>query len=302
MNEARDYGLAYFQAPLQLIQRHTGVDITKDQPFFQNEWRFAMHQASNFPTGPDRKPPMLTLGREFRGRENPNVPVPESATIANTPTNWHFNDVDQVFMRSDWSDKGLRTRLWAGSVFGKEGSKVAKRYNWAHCPVNQGSFVLSKGRHEIILEAGWTREYRRSATTNNCIIVNDTDQWGGGQVWHPRLEQNQIAPIVFFADGAMLSVARTDLKNAYPPEAKLKTISRTLIHVKPDLFFVFDRVETDGKGLRSGVIMRLTLSRRRRRHDSPRTATRGVGRLAIRRRPMRKRSRKCPRSVAMWRF
>lgn len=248
MNEARDYGLAYFQGPLQLIQKHTGVDITNNEPFFQNEWRFALHQGWMFPTTPDRKPPMLTLGREFRGRDNPNVPVATSATIDNTPTNFHFNDVDQVFMRSDWSDKAYRTRLWAGSVFGKHGSKVAKRYNWAHCPINQGSFILSKGRHEIILEAGWTREYRRSATTNNCIIVNDTDQWGGGLVWHPRLEPNQIAPIVFFADGAMLSAARTDLKNAYPPEAKIKAIARTLIHIKPDLFLVFDRVETDGKG------------------------------------------------------
>ena len=105
---------------------------------------------------------MITMGREMRTRENPNVPVPDSATTENTPTNWHFDDVDQVFMRSDWSENAYRTRLWAGSVFGKQGSKIAKRYNWAHCPINQGSFILSKGKHEIILEAGWTREYRRT--------------------------------------------------------------------------------------------------------------------------------------------
>lgn len=248
MNEARDYGLAYFKQPLQLIKEGTGVDITTDHPFFKNEWRFALHQGWMFPTGPDRRPPMITLGREIRGRDNPNVPVPDSATAANTPTNWHFNDVDQVFMRTDWTDKAYRARLWAGSVFGKEGSKTAKRYNWAHCPINQGSFILSKGRHEIILEAGWTREYRRTAATNNCILINDTDQWGGGQVWHPRLEQDQIAPMVFFADGTHLSAARTDLKNAYPPEAQVKAVSRCLIHLKPDLFLVFDRVETTGKG------------------------------------------------------
>ena len=54
--------------------------------------------------------------------------------------------------------------------------------------------------------------------------------------------------MVFFADGKLLAAARTDLKNAYPPEARLKAISRTLIHIKPDLFLVFDRIETDGKG------------------------------------------------------
>ena len=115
--------------------------------------------------------------------------IPAETTPQNTPTDGYFDDVDQVFMRSDWSDKAFRARLWAGSVFGKQGSKIAKRYNWAHCAINQGSFVLSQGKHEIILEAGWTRDYRKTAASNNCIIVNDTDQWGGGQVWHARLEQ-----------------------------------------------------------------------------------------------------------------
>ena len=248
MNEARDYGLNYFVGPLQLIKHGTGVDLTKNEKFFENEWRYALHQGWMFPTTPDRKPPMITMGREMRSKENLNVPVPEAATAENTPTNWHFDDVDQVYMRSGWGENAYRSRLWAGSVFGKEGSKIAKRYNWAHCAVNQGSFVLSQGKHEIILEAGWTRDYRKTAASNNCILVNDTDQWGGGQVWHPRLEQDQIAPIVFYADGAMLSAARTDLKNAYPPEAKIKAISRCLIHVKPNLFLVFDRVETEGKG------------------------------------------------------
>ena len=248
MNEARDYGLAYFQAPLALIKHGTGVDITKGEPFFENEWRYALHQGWMFPTTPDRKPPMITLGREFRGKVNPNVPVPASATPENTPANQHFTDVDQVYMRSDWSENAYRARLWAGSVFGKQGSRTAKRYNWAHCAINQGSFVLSRGSHEIILEAGWTRDYRKSAASNNCILVNDEDQWGGGQVWHPRLEPDQIAPIVFFADGALLGATRTDLKNAYPPEAKVKAIARCVVHLKPDVFLVFDRVETAGKG------------------------------------------------------
>jgi len=48
------------------------------------------------------------------------------------------------------------------------------------------------------------RTYRKSAGNNNCILVNDTDQWGGGQVWHPRLRLDQVGRIAFFADGALL--------------------------------------------------------------------------------------------------
>ena len=93
-----------------------------------------------------------------------------------------------------------------------------------------------------------TRTYRKSAGNNNCILVNDTDQWGAGQVWHPRLEHDQLTRIAFFADGDLLCAARADLTNAYPPEARLKSLSRLVVHIKPDQFLVFDRVETDGPG------------------------------------------------------
>jgi hypothetical protein len=46
----------------------------------------------------------------------------------------------------------------------------------------------------------------------------------------------------------LLGVARADLTNAYPPEANVKSVSRCLVHLKPDLFLVFDRVETEGPG------------------------------------------------------
>ena len=106
--------------------------------------------------------------------------------------------------------------------------------------------MLSRGDHEIILEPGKTRTYRKAGANNNCILINNTDQWGGGQVWHPRLEPDQISRIAMFADGQLLSVARADLANAYPPEAGAKAVSRCLLHVKPDLFLLFDRVDAEG--------------------------------------------------------
>ncbi|GAG39403.1 unnamed protein product, partial [marine sediment metagenome] len=184
MNEARHYGLRYFQSPCNVIKHCTGIDI-QTGPFYQNEWRYALHNAPCFPTGPDRRPEMIKGGKTRR--EGINVPVPKSVTPRNAPTNYHFDDVDQVYMRSDWGTSAWRARLWAGTVFGKQGAPIAKRYNWCHCRVNHGSFILSHGMDELILEAGETRTYRKGAGNNNCILVNDTDQWGGGQVWHPRL-------------------------------------------------------------------------------------------------------------------
>ena len=246
MNESRSYGLGFSQKSFSQISHCTTTDVTAGQPFFENEWRYALHQAHMFPTDESRKPWHPKVDR--RRGHNPNVPLPASVTPENAPPNWHFDDVDQVFVRSHWGEDAYRARLWAGTVFGKEGARKAKRYNWAHCRVNQGSFVLSKGKSDLILEAGRTRTYRKSAGNNNCILINDTDQCAGGQVWHPKLEPHQISRIAFYADASLMCAARADLKNAYPPEAKLKALSRCLIHLKPDHFLVFDRVETDGKG------------------------------------------------------
>ncbi|MDP7255076.1 MAG: heparinase II/III family protein [Planctomycetota bacterium] len=249
MNESRAYGLGFFQGPIDFIKYSTGLDITKNQPFFKNEWRFALHRSHAFPASEDRRPGHLKILKQKRGRPrpNPNVPIPAGVKAEDTPTNHHFEDVDQVYMRSDWSDQALRARLWAGNVHGKR-ANIAKRYNWAHCQVNQGSFILSKGLSPIILEAGAIRTYRKTAANNNCILVNDTDQWAGGQVWHPKLEPEQLSSIEYFADGRLLSHARAKLKNAYPPEAKVQSLSRCLIHLKPDHFLVFDRIETEGPG------------------------------------------------------
>ncbi len=46
----------------------------------------------------------------------------------------------------------------------------------------------------------------------------------------------------------LLGAARIDLKNAYPPGANITAISRCLLHIKPDVFLVFDRVELSGDG------------------------------------------------------
>ena len=242
MNESRNYGLDFWETARRLIRQCTGVDLAVG-PFFDNEWRYALHNAPEFPA--DRVPLLAT---HHGTRNDANLPLPDGVTPDNTPTNVHFDDCDQVFMRTGWSADACRVRLLAGSVFGKLGTPKALRYNWAHCQVNRGSFVLYKGAVPILFEPGRERTYRKGAGNNNCILVNDTDQWGGGQVWHPRLGLDQVGSIAFFADGRLLSAARADLKNAYPPQAKVRALSRVLVHLKPDQFLLFDRLETDGPG------------------------------------------------------
>jgi len=242
MNEARHYGLGFWETSRQVILRGTGVDLATG-PFFTNEWRYALHNAPQFPPG--RIPLLVTPGRVHN---SVNRPLPDHVTPAGTPACFHFDDCDQVFMRSDWGPEALRVRLTAGSIFGRAGTPKALRYNWAHCQVNRGSIAIWRGPHAVVLEPGRDRTYRKSAANNNCILVNDTDQWGGGQVWHPRLGVHQVGRIAMFADGKLMSVARADLKGAYPPAARLNALSRVLVFLKPDHVLVFDRIEPAGPG------------------------------------------------------
>jgi hypothetical protein len=232
MNEGRGYGLGFWQDGVNELKRLTGIDLARG-PFFENEWRFAMHNSPSF--------------KDYAYAKH-GVPVPDGVTPDDLPTDWHFDDADQIYMRSDWTDQAYRACFWSGPPFGHSATDVAKRYNFAHYRINQGSFVLAKGASEILLEPNATRDYRKSATGANCIIVNKTDQWGGGQVWHPKLKASQYGRIAMFADGELMSVARGDLGNAYPPTARILELSRLVVHLKPSHYLVFDRVRTEGPG------------------------------------------------------
>lgn len=239
MNEGRSYGLGFWQRAHGHIRNSTGLDIARG-PFFDNEWRYVLYNASAFA----RSPRMVT----HTGRSGTPTPVPAELAAENTPTSYHFADCDQVFMRTGWDAKAMRVRFMVGSVFGKKGTPKALRYNWAHCQVNRGSIAVWQGERPTVNEPGFNRTYRKGAGNNNCILVNGVDQWGGGQVWHPQLTLDQVGKVAFFADGKLLSAARADLAGAYPPEARIRTLSRLLVQLKPDHFLVFDRLETEGSG------------------------------------------------------
>ena len=242
MNESRNYGLGFWETARSLIRQCTGEDPAGGA-FFRNEWRYALHNAPAFPR--DRIPVLIS---HHGVNEKANRPLPAGVRPEDTPTSFHFDDCDQVFLRTGWGEGAYRMRFLVGSVFGREGTPRALRYNWAHCQVNRGSILLARGLVPIINEPGWDRTYRKSAANNNCILVNDTDQWGGGQVWHPRLRLDQVGRVAFFADGDLTTVARADLKNAYPPAAGIRELSRTVIQLKPDHFLVFDRLVTHERG------------------------------------------------------
>jgi hypothetical protein len=241
-NESLDYGQRFWGASRTMILHACGVDLARG-PYFENEASYLLHNAPRFP--PDRQVPILTDSGKLRPAD---FVLPEAMRPENVSTSRHFDDCDQVFFRQDWSDAALRLRLTAGSVFGKEGTPRALRYNWAHVPVNRGSIAVWHGAHPLLNEPGLSRTYRKGAGNHNCVLVNDTDQWGGGQVWHPRLDLSQMGRIAFFADGRLLDVARAELASAYPPEARVRELTRIVLHMAPDHYLVFDRLVTDGPG------------------------------------------------------
>ena len=213
MNESRSYGLKFWETSRKLLLDATGVDVAVG-PFFENEEVYAAHQGPELDDG--------------------------------EPLDRHFPACDQAYLRAGRTASDWRARLWAGSVFGQAVER-ATRYNWAHCRVNQGSFVLSRGAVPVIHEPGETRTYRKGARNNNTIVVNGTDQWGGGRVWHPRLDRSQLARTELFRAGETMTVARADLTPAFPPDARATAVRRTAVRVD-DHFLVFDEVETDGPG------------------------------------------------------
>ncbi|MFQ5809267.1 MAG: hypothetical protein ACE5JM_06580, partial [Armatimonadota bacterium] len=156
MNEGRRYGLRFWQSAVDVLKQVAGIDLAQG-PFFENEWRFALHHSPSFDG--------------YLYAEHP-VPIPTEVTPDTLPTDWHFADADQVFMRSDWSDQAYRVRFWCGPPFGHHATNEAKRYNFSHYQINQGSVTLARGGPEIIHEPNATRDSRKSATGANCLVIN----------------------------------------------------------------------------------------------------------------------------------
>lgn len=181
------------------------------------------------------------------------VPVPPH----DLPYTRYFEDMGTVYMRSGWDYSENSTDTYA--VFRCEGM------NAGHTHAHQNHFLIARGGDVLAIDSGGYdssisehhSNYFERTIAHNTVTVYDPDETSfvpfandGGQLPPLRLPiQYGDASDDRYGRGKVEKVEDTedqvymkgDATAAYSPH-KMELFTREIIHLKPDVFVVFDRV------------------------------------------------------------
>ena len=162
---------------------------------------------------------------------------------ADLPTLRHFNDMDIVSARSDWSGDESLVVFKCGPFIGHHGVQ-----SFSYDP--GGGHVHPDANHFVLFGAGeWLiRDDAYSAkltSQHNTLLIGGKGQLGEGQTWFVG-----AAPLALKARPKILRAESTpsldhmagDAREAYPRNLGLTRFVRHVLFVKPDVLLVLDDI------------------------------------------------------------
>ncbi len=178
----------------------------------------------------------------------------------------HFEGIGWVAMRSGWDSSAVHAVFDCGDFY------------YGHQHPAEGGFVIFRGG-VLAINSGryeWGSEHRpnymaRTIASNTMLVYDENERFvtaggdeeanngpdglllsnDGGQMW-PHPERTSLGDsrgtvwdtgdIIAFETGPWYSYACGDASRAYSAH-KLKSFTRQFLHIQPELFLIFDRVE-----------------------------------------------------------
>ena len=176
----------------------------------------------------------------------------EEADPAQFPTFKHFEENDQVMMRSSWTDPdAMLVGFKCGPFMGKTHSLTAE-WDWGtnHQQPDAGSFqIFAKGQF-LAIDPLYTT-FKRTAN-HNTMLFKGRGQLGEDIIWMgvaECLQYRHYPEIVHVNTSPEYDYIVGDVTRAYHPALGLKKFERHLLFIKPDVLLVADRIELDDKGV-----------------------------------------------------
>ncbi len=179
-------------------------------------------------------------------------PAVESADPSAFPALLHMTDLDQVMLRSSWTDPNATlVGLKAGPFMGRRQSQTAA-YDWGtgHQDPDAGSFqIFSHGQFLAIdpLYTGFKR-----AANHSTLTVKGRGQLGDEVQWFAAAEALKFGhyPQVLSVDScAAWDYVTAEVAPAYHPALGLSQFTRHWLFIKPDILLVADQIKLAGKGI-----------------------------------------------------
>jgi len=168
--------------------------------------------------------------------------VPEQPP-AGLPTLRHFNDMEIVSARSDWSGAEALLVFKCGPFIGHHGVQ-AFSYDpgGGHVHPDANHFVLFGAGEWLIRDDGYAA---KQTSQHNTLLIAGKGQLGEGQTWFAGGEAlaAKARPKILRADSsASLDHLAGDAAEAYPRGLGLKRFVRHLLFLKPDVLLVLDDI------------------------------------------------------------
>ena len=174
---------------------------------------------------------------------DPSVP---SEPPAKLPTLRHFDDIDIVSARSDWSGRESLVVIKCGPCLGH---KAVEEFSYdpgsGHVHPDANHFVVFAAGQWLVRDDGYRAKWTGQ---HNTLLVDGQGQLGEGQQWfegakplavkaRPRIVRAESTPTLDHIVG--------DATAAYPAELGLKRFQRHLLFLKPDVLVVVDDIAAD---------------------------------------------------------
>ena len=171
---------------------------------------------------------------------DPSVPT---AAPSSLPTLHHFDDLDIVAARSDWSGNESLVVLKCGPFLGH---KAVQEFSYdpggGHVHPDANHFVLFGAGGWLIRDDGYRSKWTGQ---HNTLLIDGRGQLGEGQQWFQGSQPLAVKarPRILRADSTpTLDHIVGDATEAYPAELGVERFQRHLLFLKPDVLVVADDI------------------------------------------------------------
>ena len=173
-------------------------------------------------------------------------PDVESNPPDTRPTLHHFQDMDVVSMRTNWSGDESLVVFKCGPFIGH---KAVQEFNYdpggGHVHPDANHFVLFGCGKWLIRDDGYRAKWTGQ---HNTLLINGKGQLGEGQMWFNGSEQLKLKAlprIIRAVSTTKLDHIIGDATEAYPRDIGLRHYIRHLLFLKPDVLIVVDDIKLD---------------------------------------------------------
>lgn len=171
---------------------------------------------------------------------DPTLPAESPATL---PTLHHFDDLDIVSARSDWSGRESLVVFKCGPFLGHQ---AVQQFSYdpggGHVHPDANHFVLFGAGEWLIRDDGYRAKWTGQ---HNTLLVDGRGQLGEGQQWFRGSEPLAVKarPKIIRADATpTLDCLVGEAAEAYPADLGLERFRRYLLFLKPDTLIVADDI------------------------------------------------------------